>query len=267
MGGLGRPFLTFLIVYGIINIESKKKGGSMGKTISQDIINQIPILYKELGVKKKVADQLGISVSTVNKYLNLGEAIKAKEETKQKPRVKITPELIEKLNELYAKEKNMAEVARQLGISITSVKNHLSEENSKLRQTLYDDRDALFFYIYRLFGEFSPEQPVDPWNITQMQKFVKQGMTYRGQLLTLKYFYEVRGNKVQDKYKTIGIIPYQYRAAEQYYTAQASRAQEIISAIKRQLEKDRIEIKIDPAQYMGSKKKKKTIDLSTLGDD
>ena len=45
----------------------------MGKKISEDIINQIPILYKELGTKKAVAEKLGISSSTVSKYINLYE--------------------------------------------------------------------------------------------------------------------------------------------------------------------------------------------------
>jgi DNA invertase Pin-like site-specific DNA recombinase len=46
----------------------------MGKKISEDIINQIPALYKELGTKKAVAEKLGISSSTVSKYINLYEA-------------------------------------------------------------------------------------------------------------------------------------------------------------------------------------------------
>ena len=47
----------------------------MGKKISEDIINQIPILYKELGTKKAVAEKLGISSSTVSKYISLYEAV------------------------------------------------------------------------------------------------------------------------------------------------------------------------------------------------
>lgn len=237
----------------------------MGKKISQEIINQIPILYKELGTRKAVAEELKISVSTVGKYLNLGEAVVSSE---KKPRVKITPEVIEQINELYAKERNMAEVARQLGISSSTVKSHLTEENLQLCKRQYEDRDALYFYIYRLFGHYSKEDPVDPWNICQMQKFAKQGMSYRGQLLTLKYFYEVKGNKVQEKYKTVGIIPHVYTEAERYYQSQASRAQEIAEAIQRQLEKDRVEIKINPSDYINKKRsKKKTIDLNKLGDD
>lgn len=239
----------------------------MGKRISQEMINQIPILYKELGTKKAVAEQLGISTATVNKYLNLGEAINCAESTSQKPRIKITSEMVEEINRLYEETHNMSEVARRMGISAGAVKSHLNQENLDYNKRLYEDRDALYFYVYRLFGEYSKECPVDPWNVVQMQKFVKQGMSYRAQLLTLKYFYEVKGNKIQDQYKTIGIIPYIYSESERYYYTQASRAQEIIEAIQKQLEKDRIEIKINPSDYFSRKKKKKEIDLDNLGGD
>lgn len=233
----------------------------MSKKISPEIISQIPILYASLKSYTKVAEELGISIASVKKYLKLGEAALA-----AKPRVKITPEIIEQINLLYAKNRNMAEVARQLGISGSTVKKYLSEENLQTVQDEYDARDALYFYIYRLFGEYSKEYPVDPWNVLQMQKFVKQGMPYKGQLLALKYFYEIKGNQVKEKYKTIGIISYIYSEAMLFYEREAAKAEEIALSIKRQLEKDRLEIKIDPAAYItyNGKKRKKKIDLKNL---
>ena len=44
----------------------------MGK-LSQDIIDRIPALYEQLGTKKAVAEELGISTATVSKYLLLNE--------------------------------------------------------------------------------------------------------------------------------------------------------------------------------------------------
>ena len=99
----------------------------------------------------------------------------------------------------------MAEVARQLNISTTTVKNHLSKENLNLSKRQNDDRDALWYYIYRLFGQATEEKPVSDWNITQMMKFKKQGMPYRGQLLTLKYFYEVKKNSIKKANGSIGM--------------------------------------------------------------
>lgn len=237
----------------------------MGKKISDEIINQIPILYKELGTKKEVAEKLEISVATVTKYLTIYDAAPAQGE--QKKRVTITPEIIEKINRRYSECLNMSKVAKEIGVSSSTVKRYLTEENLNLVKNEYDDRDALFFYIYRLFGEQSEEQPVSKWNIIQMQKFREQGMPYRGQLLTLKYFFEVKHSSKEKAKGSIGIIPYIYSDARQYYEKQAKKAEEISLLIQKQLEKDRIEIKYCPSDYIGRKKKKKLIDLNSLESD
>ena len=93
------------------------------------------------------------------------------------------------------------------------------------------------------------------------------GMNYRSQLLTLKYFYEVKKNKVEEKYKTIGIIPYVYEEAALYYKQQEKQRIEIETAIEKQLEQDRIEIQYNPADYIGAKKKKKIIDIESIVGD
>ena len=232
----------------------------MGTKLSNDIINQIPVLYEQLNNKSEVARQLGISVASVNKYLTIIDAAPVE----KKNRVKVTPELIEKINNLYLKSKNMAEVARQLNISTTTVKNHLSKENLNLSKRQNDDRDALWYYIYRLFGQATEEKPVSDWNITQMMKFKKQGMPYRGQLLTLKYFYEVKKNSIKKANGSIGIIPFVYDEARQYYAKLEQKQKEIGEMIQRQLEKDRIEIKYSPSDYIGKKKRKKLINLDTV---
>lgn len=55
----------------------------MGK-LSQDIIEQIPILYEKLKTKTAVAKELGISVTSVTKYLLQENSIPgAKERKKQ----------------------------------------------------------------------------------------------------------------------------------------------------------------------------------------
>lgn len=239
----------------------------MAKKLDENIIQQIPLLYKELGVKKKVADTLGISVSTVTKYLTIYEAAPNTSCLKEKKsRAKITEEIVEQINQKYSECKNMNQVARELNISPSTVKNHLTEENLYLMKTQNNDRDALWYFIYRLFGQFSEDKPVSDWNITQMQKFKKQGMPYKGQLLTLKYFYEIKRNNIEKAHGSIGIIPFIYKEAEQYYIKQAKKADEISEAIQKQLEQDRIEIKYNPSDYIGQKKKKKMIDINKLGE-
>lgn len=231
--------------------------------ISPEIIEQIVPLYEELKVKTKVAEKLGISSSTVTKYLKASGIDTAA----NSPAKKVTPEIEAQINERYKVVRNMAQVAREFGISSSTVRNHLSEENLNIVHQEYDDRDALWFYIYRLFGEYSSESPLDPWNITQMQRFRNQGIPYRGQLLTLKYFYEVRGNRVDPNRKSIGIVPWVLSDARSYYESQARKADQIAAEIKKQLEKDRVEIKYNPADYMGGRKKKKLINLNEVKYD
>lgn len=242
----------------------------MGKKISEEVIKQIPVLYKELGVKKKVAEQLGISISTVNKYLNLYEANPLFEPAatkERKSKTSITQEIIDKINKRYSECMNMSQVARELNISPSIVKKYLSEENLKLKDNQNNDRDVLFFYIYKLFGPFSDSQAINPWNITQMQKFKSQGYPYRGQYLALKYFFEVERSDVSKAHGSIGIIPYVWTRAQAYYEQEAHRIDNISSLIEKQLEQDRISININPSDYFSKKKKKiKPIDLSTLED-
>ena len=236
----------------------------MAKRIDEKTIEQIPILYEQLKNKAEVARQLGISAASVNKYLAIYNG--APVEVAKKKRVKVDDELVEKINQLYRSYKNMAQVAKELGISSSTVKNHLTEENLKLKDKVNDDRDALWYYIYRLFGP-DGDKPVSDWNVTQMQKFNRMGMGYRAQLLTLKWFYEIKKNPIKKEYKTIGIIPYVYDEAALYYKTQDARVKEIEEAIEKQLEQDRIEIQYNPNDYIGKKKKKKLIDLDSLVGD
>lgn len=236
----------------------------MAKKISDEIINQIPILYEQLKNKSEVARQLGISAATVNKYLTVIAAAPQEVKKERKKRVKVTDELIQQINEEYTKLKNMKKVAEIAGVSTATVKKYLSEENLLLSKTLNDDRDALWYYIYRLFGQYSDDKPVSDWNVTQMMKFKNQGMTYKGQLLTLKYFFEIKKSSVEKSNGSIGIIPWIYSEAAEYYAQKEKEQKAISDAIKAQLEKDRVEIKYNPSNYINKKKKKKEIDLNSI---
>ena len=236
----------------------------MAKKISDEIINQIPILYERLKNKSEVARQLGISAATVNKYLTVIAAAPQEVKKERKKRVKVTDELIQQINEEYTKLKNMKKVAEITGVSTATVKKYLSEENLLLSKTLNDDRDALWYYIYRLFGQYSDDKPVSDWNVTQMMKFKNQGMTYKGQLLTLKYFFEIKKSSAEKSNGSIGIIPWIYSEAAEYYAQKEKEQKAISDAIKAQLEKDRVEIKYNPSNYINKKKKKKEIDLNSI---
>lgn len=241
---------------------------NLAKKIADEIIEQIPILYDKLKNKNAVARELNISPSTVTKYLkvlSVTSSVQELNKKEKKTRIKITPELIEKINEDYKLYKSQAEVARRNGISASTVKKYLSEENKKIVEQQQNDKEALWYYIYRLFGHYSEENPVNPWNITQINKFHSQGYTYRGQLLTLKYFFEIQRSSIEKANNSIGIIPYKYAEAAEYFAKKQSEQQKLNESIQKQLEKDRVEIKYIPyKKNKENKKNKKIIDLNSL---
>lgn len=241
----------------------------MGK-LSEEQIQQIPILYKELGTKKAVAEKLSISPTTVARYLKLLAAADNSETELDKEALKengrLTQKGIDEINRLYKENRNISETARILKLSTSTVRRHLTKENIALTEQQNLDRDALWYYIIRLFGVYTDEEPVSGWNVTQMMRFNKQGMPYRAQLLTLKYFYEVKKNSLDKSKGSIGIIPYVFNDAMLYYSELEKKQKTIGEAILNQLNKDRVEIKYSPSAYFNRrrKKKKKEINLDFL---
>ena len=89
----------------------------------------------------------------------------------------------------------------------------------------YLDRRELFQYCCKLWGLKAP----GPLISRQAKEFRLKGYTYKGMMLSLKYFYEVKQND-RTKYKgseTIGIIPYVYEDAKEYYTNLLTKQQQI----------------------------------------
>lgn len=235
----------------------------MAKKITDEVVEQILKLYEETHDKKEVAGRLNVSVATVNKYLNLNN-VEAINHAKCKI---LTQEEIDKINELYQQYANLAEVSRQTGFSTALISKNLTEENRNLKEKMQQDKDALWYYIFRLFGQADEKHPVSQWNVTQINKFKSQGISYKAQLLTLKYFYEVKKNSTKKSNGSIGIIPYVFTEAKMYYDSIIDQQEKINRAIQEQLEKDRIEIKYKPFEDVKQKRKKKQIDLSKIGDD
>ena len=75
--------------------------------------------------------------------------------------------------------------------------------------------DKLNNYIIKLLGENYNAARVKK----QIKDFKEQGMSYSGMLKSLIYFYEVKGNSKDKANGGIGIIPYIYKDAFNYYKA------------------------------------------------
>ena len=86
----------------------------------------------------------------------------------------------------------------------------LSEEQAKEEQ----DRQALEEYIIQLFNL----KHMDGRITLQIKKFIQDyNYTYSGILRTLKYFYEVKKNNLSKSNNGIGIVPWVYQEAYNYY--------------------------------------------------
>lgn len=180
-----------------------------------------------------------------------------------------TQEQIDKINELYKKYGVMSDVAKEMGVSSSTIKKYLTQESLDYLNKDMENWDALWFYVYHLLGHYTDEEPVELKNVFCMMRYRRKGMSYRGQLLTMKYYYDVLGHR-KDRIKGVWIIPQQYNNARYYYINQAKKADEIAKEIEEQLKQDRLEIRYNPKDYshkQKQKRKKKEIDLSTIGKE
>ena len=80
-----------------------------------------------------------------------------------------------------------------------------------------DDKDELTLYLIKLFD--LKEDYILPKYMLQLSNFNKDyNFTYSGMLKALKYWYEIKKHPV-DRTRGIGIIPYVYKQAYDYYYA------------------------------------------------
>lgn len=98
----------------------------------------------------------------------------------------------------------------------------------------------------------------------QINNFLKNGMTCKGILFTLKYYYDRNGKENWERgYGGIGIVPYCYKEATEYWTNIEMRkrgsCEKVIEQIK-SLNTEQKPIKYNPIKT----KKKKEIDLNSI---
>ena len=94
------------------------------------------------------------------------------------------------------------------------VECHAEAESKKSQEQ--KDQEALENYIKKLFNETT----INPRTRKLIQQYTTEyKYTYSGILKSLIYFYEVQGNSIEKSNGSIGIVPYVYDKAFQYYYA------------------------------------------------
>ena len=101
----------------------------------------------------------------------------------------------------------------------------------------------------------------------QMTKMVKEGRTLRGILFALKYFYGIRHGDWLKGHGGLGIIPFVYDEAAQYWTNREAREQGIIEGIERQMREAAKQHKTVVAQKKVTRRKKINFSLDEEEED
>lgn len=80
-----------------------------------------------------------------------------------------------------------------------------------------DVNGAMFNTIIQYCGEIFGKEANFPRIGKQIKEYAISGMTYNGIYLTLKYWYEVKKNDISKSKGGIGIVPYIYNEARDYW--------------------------------------------------
>ena len=90
---------------------------------------------------------------------------------------------------------------------------HCAEKHEKNITQEEKDEEELYEYIKHLFGKNYNYMKIKK----QVESFRKMGYSYNGIKLSLKWFYEIKGNSLENANGGIGIVPYVFNDAKQYY--------------------------------------------------
>lgn len=120
-------------------------------------------------------------------------------------------------------------------------------------------REELLDYICKLYGFKGP----GPKIFRQIKKYLTDNpsWTHLGIQQALMYFYEVKHNSVEKANEGIGIVPYVYNEAQQYYAAQEARQKRVAEQLRNSLETTQQSVVINVDK---SKKSKKEYNLDNL---
>lgn len=138
------------------------------------------------------------------------------------------------------------------------------EDKNFHKECLFDfkDRREIYKYVAHLFN-FKSETRPGPVIISQLKLFQEKYpyFTYKGILNALKYFYEVKKGSKKRANEGIGIVPYVYDEAQEYYQNLTNRQNKVAETANKQLLQEPKIIKIKKQE---EEKEKKLYELEEL---
>jgi hypothetical protein len=120
-------------------------------------------------------------------------------------------------------------------------------------------KEELYEYICKLFTLKAP----GPKNFALLKKYREEnGYTYAGVLNALRYFYEVKRGAIKKADARIGIVPYVYDEAQEYYRRQERKQEVVAKEISEAIESTKTTVKVEVHRKVD--KKKALYDLENL---
>lgn len=108
----------------------------------------------------------------------------------------------------------------------------------------YLDRKELIKYVAKLFGFKNEEKPGPKIN-SQLKLFItKYPFTYKGILRALTYHFEVKNGSKNKADEGIGIVPYVYEEAQEYYNKLTNKQEKVAKTVEKLLEQKPVVMKI-----------------------
>lgn len=116
----------------------------------------------------------------------------------------------------------------------------------------YSERKELYAYICYIFKLKAP----GPININQIKNFMIKypHYTYKGIQNTLEYYFEVEGGSIPKARERIGIVPYVYDRAQEYFKKIDIKKEKIEKVYEKQLNDEKIIVKRKKETFQKEKK-------------
>lgn len=92
------------------------------------------------------------------------------------------------------------------------------------RDTVVKEKEDFFAFVKNILGTQYNYNKVN----SQSNKYLKEGKTYKELEQTLDYFYNIKKNSIDNAQGGIGIIPYVYEEAMQYYSQKEELSNKVV---------------------------------------
>lgn len=145
----------------------------------------------------------------------------------------------------------------------TKLKRYFHSHCYKKYERELEHKEELKEYILNMFDY----KGLGPKINSQIKKYrTEMNFTYEGILKSLKYFYDVKGNSTEKANGGIGIVPYVYQEANNYYDKKELRNKSIENRINqfKITEENKKKIVVKKSNLINNKKEKKTIDIEDI---